>query len=175
MVYMPPEEPYERDGRMGFYVTRPEGSRQGPLVDASMLRYLRAKGWRLHRIIVTGYCLWDRYGTVNGRLVPLTVPAKVRTDAAGYAVSATGRVLTDHNGRPSRSTTHPKAVQIGKERVSHPNVDRYYPIPVIANASHLCPNGPNVPVEDRTIRRFGARPDGAPAFAPDSDSGAARA
>ena len=127
MVYMPPEEPYERDGRMGFYVTRPEGSRQGPLVDASLLRYLRAKGWRLHRIMVTGYCLWDRYGTVNGRLVPLTVPAKVRIDAAGYAVSATGRVLTDHNGRPSRSTTHPKAVQIGKERVSHPNVDRYYP------------------------------------------------
>ena len=42
---------------------------------------------------------------------PLTVPAKVRIDAAGYAVSATGRVLTDHNGRPSRSTTHPKAVQ----------------------------------------------------------------
>ena len=62
-------------------------------------------------IMVTGYCLWDRYGTVNGRLVPLTVPAKVRIDAAGYAVSATGRVLTDHNGRPSRSTTHPKAVQ----------------------------------------------------------------
>ena len=58
--------------------------------------------------MVTGYCLWDRYGTVNGRLVPLTVPAKVRIDAA---VSVTGRVLTDHNGRPSRSTTHPKAVQ----------------------------------------------------------------
>ena len=48
-------------------------------------------------------------------------------------------------------------------------------IPVIANVSYLCPNGPNVPVEDRTIRRFGARPDGALAFAPDSDSGAARA
>ena len=100
MVYMPPEEPYERDGRMGFYVTRPEGSRQGPLVDASLLRYLRAKGWRLHRIMVTGYCLWDRYGTVNGRLVPLTVPAKVRTDAAGYAVSATGRVLNGSQRLP---------------------------------------------------------------------------
>ena len=58
MVYMPPEVPYDRDGRIGFYVTRPEGSHQGPQVDSSLLRYLRAKGWRLHRIMVTGYCLW---------------------------------------------------------------------------------------------------------------------
>ena len=28
---------------------------------------------------------------------------------------------------------------------------------MLAYASHLCPNGPNVPVEDRTIRRKGAR------------------
>ena len=127
MVYMPPEVPYDRDGRIGFYVTRPEGSQQGPQVDTSLLRYLRAKGWRLHRIMVTGYCLWDRYATVNGRLVPLTVPAKVRTDAAGYAVSATGRVLLDSKGRPTRSTTHPRAVQIGTGRVQHLNLDQHYP------------------------------------------------
>ena len=127
MVYMPPEVPYNRDGRIGFYVTRPEGSQQGPQVDSLLLRCLRAKGWRLHRLMVTGYCLWDRYATVNGRLVPLTVPAKVRTDAAGYSVSATGRVLLDSKRRPTRSTTHPKAVQIGTERVPHPNLDQHYP------------------------------------------------
>ena len=69
----------------------------------------------------------DRYATVNGRLVPLTVPAKVRTDAAGYALSATGRVLLDSKGRPSRSATHPRAVQIGTERIPHPNLDQHYP------------------------------------------------
>ena len=127
MVYMPPAEPYDRHKQMGFYVTRPGGSRQGPQVNRVLLRYLRAKGWRLHRIMLAAYCLWDRYATVKGRLIALTLPAKVRTDAAGYSISATGRLLLDSKGRPTRRTTHPKAVQIGTESVQRPDLEQYYP------------------------------------------------
>ena len=126
-VYMPPSNPYDRGMKVGFYVTRPAGSRQGPQVDRVLLRHLRAKGWRLHRVMMTGYCIWDRRATVKGHLIELTAPAKVRTNSAGYSISATGRVLTDSKGRPTRSTTHPKAVQIGEARVQRSNLDQYYP------------------------------------------------
>lgn len=118
---------YDADAVVGFVARLPPGSKQGAQVDAVLLRRLAALSARQWRAMVTAYCLWDRYATVKGRLIDPTVPAKVRTNAAGYSIDLKGQVLSDHRGRPTRSTTHPKAVQIGTERVQRSDLDRYYP------------------------------------------------
>ena len=118
---------YDADAVVSFVVRLPPGSKQGAQVDSVLLRHLASLSARQWRAMVTAYCLWDRYATVKGRLIDPTVPAKVRTNAAGYSIDLHGRVLADRSGHPTRSTTHPKAVQIGTERMQRSNFDRYYP------------------------------------------------
>ena len=116
---------YDFDALLSFESRLPPGSRQGPQVDRVPMRETW-NSYRHHRLLLTAYCLFDSYATVKGTLVNPLVPAKVLTNAAGYAVSTTGRVLTYRN-RPTRSTTHPQAVQIGTEFDPRSDLDRYYP------------------------------------------------
>ena len=112
------------DATVGLVVSLPPGSGSGPLVDRSALRavsYCR----RQHRLLLTAYILWDRYGTIRGSLVAPTT-AVVRRDAAGYVLDAFGRVITER-GRPTRRTTHPRAVQTG-ERAETAGMEARYPI-----------------------------------------------
>jgi len=144
------------DGTVGFVVSLPPGaSRRGPQVDPMLLARQAARSDRRRRALVTGYCLWDTYGTVKGRLVSPTVPAKVRTDTDGYAVSATGRVLLDRRGRPTRSTSHPKAVQIGRDRERRHDLDRYYPWITGNDLILIChPRAADTPARRRDQRRY---------------------
>ena len=107
---------------IAFLSHLPPGSRQGALVDRWLLRELAAVSARQHRMMLTAYCLFDRYGTVNGRLIAPTVP-KVHRDSAGYVVDTRGRLLTEH-GAPTRRPTHRRAVQTGA-RVRNTEVDHY--------------------------------------------------
>ena len=158
MVNIYPTE-LSADGTVGFVVSLPPGaSRRGPQVDPMLLARQAARSDRRRRALVTGYCLWDAYGTVKGRLVNPTVPAKVRTDAAGYAISATGRVLLDRHGRPTRSTTHPKAVQLGRDRERRHDLDRYYPWITGTDLILIChPRAADTPARRRDQRRYTLR------------------
>lgn len=105
-----------------FIVTLPPGSRQGPMVDKVVLRNLASASNGQHRMMLTAYCLWDRYGTINGRLVAPTLPV-VHRDPAGYVVDARDNVVTEQ-GAPTRRATHKRAVKTGA-REPNPEVNRY--------------------------------------------------
>ena len=122
--YKAPTHPFHFNDRISAYVRVPNGRRIGPQIDNRLRRRLAATSYRQHRIYVSACCLWDRYATFNGRLVPLTLPEVIRNDA-GYVIDAKGNVITQ-KGRPSRRSTHPRAVHTGK-RLPNPNVDTAYP------------------------------------------------
>ena len=108
--------------RVVFMTHLPPKSQQGPLVDCILMRELRSTSWRKHRMMIAAYCLFDRYGTVKGRLISPTLPV-VHRDEAGYVLDARGKVVTE-KGAPTRRPTHRKAVQTG-ERERNPEADRY--------------------------------------------------
>jgi len=105
-------------------VTLPPGSKQGPQVDRKLLRTLAARSARQHRAMVAAFCLFDKYGTVNGRLIDQTLPV-VRRDPAGYVVDVHGRHVIER-GAPTRRATHRRAVRTG-DRVQNPAAERAYP------------------------------------------------
>ena len=115
---------YHRDARIAFDVRLPPGSRQGPQIDRNAVR-MTWFSYRHNRLLLTVYCLFDKYGTVNGRMVAPTVPV-VHTDQAGYVVDVRGKVVTE-NKKPTRRVTHPHAVQTG-DRKPNPEALTKYPV-----------------------------------------------
>lgn len=101
----------------------PPSSRQGPQVDRVVLRALAARSAREHRMMLVAYCLFDRYGTINGRLISPSLPV-VRRNPAGYVLGTGGKVQTEKNGVPTRRATHRHAVQTGS-RERNPETERY--------------------------------------------------
>ena len=83
---------------------------------------LAASSARQHRAMACAYCLWDAYGTVNGRLIAPTLPV-VERNPAGYVLDARSRVVSEH-GAPTRRATHRHAVQTGA-REPNPEADHY--------------------------------------------------
>ena len=107
---------FHRDARLAFDVRLPPGSRQGPQIDRNAVR-MTWFSYRHNRLLLTAYCLFDRYGTVHGRMVAPTLPAVLRNEA-GYLLDARGKVIAER-GAPTRRATHKRAVQTG-ERVPNP-------------------------------------------------------
>ena len=115
---------FAHNAPLAFGVMLPPGSRQGAQID----RYAVRGTWhsyRQNRLLLVAYCLFDRYGTIAGRMIAPTLPV-VHRDPAGYVLGASGKVLTER-GRPSRRATHPRAVQTG-QREPNPEALRHYPV-----------------------------------------------
>ena len=129
---------YHRDARLAFDVRLPPGSRQGPQIDRKAVR-LTWFSYRHNRLLLTAYCLFDRYGTVRGRMVAPTLPV-VQRNEAGYLLDAHGKVVTEH-GAATRRATHKRAVHTG-ERVPNPEALTRYPVLtgrdlILAGFSHI--------------------------------------
>ena len=122
--YEAPTHPFHPDDRIGAYVRVSNGRRVGPQIDNRLRRSLAATSYNQHRIYVAACCLWDRFATVKGRIVKLTLP-EVHLNAAGYVIDAKGNVIAE-KGKPSRRSTHPRAVHTGK-RLPNPAADAAYP------------------------------------------------
>ena len=120
-VYRLPSQP-DKAEPVVFLSHLPPGSQQGPQADSDLLRHLAAASARQHRMMLSGYCLFDRYGTVNGRLIAPTLPV-VQRNAAGYVLDARDKVIAER-GAPTRRATHRRAVQTGA-RETNPEADRY--------------------------------------------------
>lgn len=115
---------FDSDEPLSFDLRLPPGSRQGPQIDRNAVR-MTWFSYRHNRILLTAYCLFDKYGTVKGRMVSPTMPV-VGTDKAGYVIDARGKMVTE-NGKPTRRATHPRAVQTG-ERKPNPEALTKYPV-----------------------------------------------
>ena len=113
---------FDSDEPLSFDLRLPPGSRQGPQIDRNAVR-MTWFSHRHNRILLTAYCLFDKYGTVNGRMVSPTIPV-VGTNKAGYVIDARGNVVTE-NGKPTRRVTHPRAVQTGARRPNPEALSKY--------------------------------------------------
>ena len=115
---------YHRGSRLAFDVRLPPGSRQGPQIDRNAVR-MTWFSYRHNRLLLTAYCLFDRYGTIRGRMVAPTLPVVLR-NGAGYLLDARGKVVTER-GAPTRRATHKRAVHTG-ERIPNPEALDRYPV-----------------------------------------------
>ena len=115
---------FAHNASLAFGVMLPPGSRQGAQIDRYAVR-CTWHSYRQNRLMLVAYCLFDRYGTVGGRMVAPTLPV-VHRDPAGYVLGVSGKVLTER-GRPSRRATHPHAIQTG-QREPNPEARRHYPV-----------------------------------------------
>lgn len=115
---------FDDNAPLAFGVMLPPGSRQGAQIDRYAVR-CTWHSYRQNRLMLVAYCLFDRYGTVGGRMISPTLPV-VRRDPAGYVLGVSGKVLTER-GRPSRRATHPYAIQTG-QREPNPEASRHYPV-----------------------------------------------
>ena len=117
-------ESFNSDEPISFDLRLPPGSRQGPQIDRNAVR-MTWFSHRHNRILLTAYCLFDKYGTIKGRMMSPTLPV-VSTNKAGYVVDARGNVITE-NGKPTRRVTHPRAVHTGNRR-PNPEALAKYPV-----------------------------------------------
>ncbi|MDE0445426.1 MAG: hypothetical protein OXH96_02060 [Spirochaetaceae bacterium] len=115
---------FDSDEPLSFDLRLPPGSRQGPQIDRNAVR-MTWFSHRHNRLLLTAYCLFDKYGTVNGRMVSPTMPV-VGMNKAGYVIDARGNLVTE-NGKPTRRVTHPRAVQTGDRR-PNPEALAKYPV-----------------------------------------------
>ena len=124
--YRAPTPPYDPDQVISAYVTAPDGGRRrGAQIDNHLRRILAAISYRQHLVYVNACILWDRYATVHGYLVQLTVPEVIRNNA-GYILDSDGKVAIEKNGSASRRPTHALAVQTGK-RLPNLAADNAFP------------------------------------------------
>ena len=84
--------------------------------------------------------LWDKYGTVQGKLVDPTRPVEKR-DAQNRLVDATGKPLVTRNGKEIKSVYHKEAIS-QLEREPNPDTVKRYPVLSTEDIILACyPNG----------------------------------
>lgn len=123
-------------------VQMPPDARRGHMVIKGVHRHIGMKSaaqWNAYHIAAY---LWDKHGTVNGKLVDPTRPSE-RRDNQNRLVDATGKPLLNRNGKEIKSPYHPEAVrQLERE----PNTDAIQRYPVLPSEDLILacfPNGYN--------------------------------
>ena len=121
-------------------VQMPPDAKRGHMVIKDIHRKVGMKSaaqWNAYH--VAAY-LWDKHGTVKGKLVDPTRPIETR-DEHNRLVDATGKPLLTRNGKAIQSPYHPEAVrQLERE----PNTDAIQRYPVLSTEDLIqaCyPNG----------------------------------
>ena len=129
-----------RDTPIYIDVKMPPDARRGHLVIKDIHRETGMKSapqWNAYHVAAH---LWDKYGTVKGKLVDPTRPVE-RRDTENRLVDATGTPLVNRNGKEIKSAYHPEAIhQLPRE----PNTDgiKRYPVLSWDDLIRACfPNG----------------------------------
>ena len=127
-------------------VQMPPDAKRGHMVIKDVHRHIGMKSaaqWNAYHIAAY---LWDKHGTVNGKLVDPTRPIEKR-DHHNRLVDAKGKPLLTRNGKEIKSPYHPEAVrQLDRE----PNTDAILRYPALSTQDLIqaCyPNG--YPVKSR--------------------------
>ena len=118
------KEGMTRETPIFFDVCLPPDAKQGHIILKEIHRGLSKKSaakWNAYHVACY---LWDKYGTVKGKLVDPTRPVE-RRDGNGKLVDADGKPLISKNGRDIKSPYHKDAVH-QLDREPNPNsVKRY--------------------------------------------------
>lgn len=123
-------------------VQMPPDARRGHMVIKNIHRKIGMKSaakWNAYH--VAAY-LWDKYGTVRGKLVDPTRPIEMRDDQ-NRLVDATGKPLVNRNGKEIKSSYHREAI---KQLEREPNIDTINRYPILTDEDLILacfPNGYN--------------------------------
>ena len=129
-----------RDTPIYIEVQMPPDARRGHMVIKDVHRLIGMKSaakWNAYH--VAAY-LWDKHGTVKGKLVDPTRPVEHRNDQ-NRLVDTTGKPLVDRNGREIKSPYHRDAVR-QLDRESNPDAIQRYRVLSSEDLIRACyPNG----------------------------------
>ena len=129
-----------RDTPVFLDVVMPPDSKRGHMVIKNIHRRVGMKSaarWNAYHVACF---LWDKYGTVKGKLVDPTRPVENR-DAQNCLVDATGKPLVTRNGKEIKSPYHKEAIP-QLEREPNPDTIKRYPILSTEDLIRACyPNG----------------------------------
>ena len=129
-----------RDTPIFFDVALPPDAQQGHIVHKEIHRLLGMKSaakWNAYHVACY---LWDKYGTVKGKLIDPTRPVE-RRNTENRLVDADGRALVNRNGREIKSVYHPEAVK-QLDREDNPDTIKRYPVLSTEDLILACfPNG----------------------------------
>ena len=121
-------------------VQMPPDARRGHMVIKDVHRKIGMKSaakWNAYHVAAF---LWDKYGTVKGKLVDPTRPIEKRDDQ-NRLVDATGKPLVNRNGKAIKSPYHSEAVR-RLDREPNPDAIRRYPVLSSKDLILACfPNG----------------------------------
>lgn len=129
-----------RDTPILMDVLMPPDARRGHMVIKNIHRLTAMKSaarWNAYHVACY---LWDKYGTVKGKLVDPTRPVEKR-DNQNRLVDATGKPLVTRNGKEIKNPYHKEAIpQLERE----PNPDTIQRYPILSNEDLILaclPNG----------------------------------
>ena len=126
VVRSPLPENATRDTPIFVEVCMPPDARHGYLVIKDIHRHIGMKSaprWNAYH--VAAY-LWDKHGTVKGKLVDPTRPVE-RRDTENRLIDATGKPLVNRNGKEIKSAYHPEAIR-HLEREANTDAIKRYPV-----------------------------------------------
>ena len=111
------------DKKIFLDVKLPPDATQGMIVEKSIMRMLGKQSAPKFNAYLTACWLWDRYGTVKGKLIDPTRPVENRNEQ-GQLVDPTGKVIVTPRGTPITNLYHPRSIsQLERER--NPAADHY--------------------------------------------------
>ena len=139
-VRAPLQEDATRETPIFIEVVMPPDATRGHMVIKNNHRYIgmrSASQWNAYHVACY---LWDRYGTVKGKLIDPTRPVE-RRDTQNRLVDATGTPLVNRNGQLLKSPYHPEAVH-QLDREPNPEARKRYPVLSFEELIRACfPNG----------------------------------
>ena len=139
-VRAPLTENATRDTPIFFEVQLPPDARHGHMVIKYIHRHTGMKSasqWNAYHVACH---LWDKHGTVKGKLIDTTRPVE-RRDEQNRLVDASGKPLVNRNGKPIESPYHPEAIR-QLDREPNPEAVKRYPVLSSEDLILACfPNG----------------------------------
>lgn len=138
-VRAPLEANATRDTPVFMDVVMPPDAKSGHMIIKQIHRLVGMKSaaqWNAYHVACF---LWDKYGTVKGKLVDPTRPVD-RRDTENRLVDATRKPLVNRNGKPIKSPYHKEAIhQLDRE----PNPDALKRYPILSNEDLILACYPN--------------------------------
>ena len=140
VVRSPLTDEATRDTPIFIEVQMPPDAKRGYMVIKDVHRHIGMKSaaqWNAYHVAAF---LWDKYGTVKGKLADPTRPVEKRDDQ-NRLLDANGKLLVNRNGRAIKSPYHPEAVQ-QLEREQNWEAIKRYPLLTYNDLILACfPNG----------------------------------
>ena len=118
----------KNDDKIYLDVRLPPDAKQGAMIEKQTLRLLGQKSAPKFSAYLAACYLFDKYGTVNGKIIDPTRPVTYQNDE-GHILDGNGERLYTKNGKAIKSAYHPDA-RVKLPREDNPKRIRY---PLLSN------------------------------------------